>query len=423
MHIHKRGMALTLIGLLGAMLLFASCRETDSPQDTESVTEAETVPAETDYTVTVKRFDGTPISDIIVKLQQDGKDVVFKLTDKTGSANFKLPTADYTVVLDSPTGDQFHYADAHLTAEVPTLELSVYAAVGKPFTMAAPSKVALTGGYVDMDAYDVKEGTTYTPLHATDHTYLVFNPTRSGYYEITCSEGVDFSYHGMPILISDEPRMAPIDGVITIPVEEGSLGDDSISRLVFRLNAAEGSDTTEALFTITYKGALHKTEEELASWTILEADSKALVPYEGDTSGTLTDVNITAADVKVVLGPDGYYHHDSETGPVVFLRISSENPYTQSFAKMCETDRIRAYLYDENGKFIRKEGYSELIMAYAEFANDDGLVPLNDQLIYVLKNAGNYMGWWDYAKGSDIFGDLVVPAEVAWMFACAYYKK
>ena len=89
---------------------------------------------------------------------------------------------------------------------------------------------------------------------------------------------------------------------------------------------------------------------------------------------------------------------------------------------MCETDRIRAHFYDENGKFLRKEGYSQLILDYAEVANDDGLVPLNTQLAYVLQSAGQYMGWWDFENNRDVFGDIVVPVETAWLFACAYYR-
>ncbi len=418
--------AITLAGAtLLTAILFTSCQPSTPPEDTEtdseSITEIEI--AEITYDITLEKADGSSKATLIVKLfAEDGTQVSLKPTDAEGRVSFTLPAANYTVQVESAAGDKFHYTETTLTPEVPAVTLQLCNAVSDPFSLSAPSRNSTE--YVPMQAYEVGEGTYYLSLDQTDHTYVLLNPTRSGYYEITCSDGVDFAYHGMPILIYDNPRISPTDGVIKIPVEEGSIGDPAISRLVLRLNPAEGSDTTEAFLTVKYTGTLQKTPEELAEWTIIEADPKALVPYEGSTEGTLTDIDLTSPSVTesiLVLGDDGYYHYGSVTGPVVFLRISSENKYTQSFAEMCETDRIRAYLYDENGQFLRKEGYSQLVLAYAEVANKDGLVPLNDQLIYVLKNAGSYMGWWNYVTGSDIFGDLVIPAEIAWMFACAYY--
>ncbi len=426
MHMHNRPLAWLAVGLLSTSLLLSACQSTTTPVgDTDAPTDqttavADTAPSEITYSVTVKLYDGTAPANMIVKLLQNGEQIAMAPTNAAGSASFTLAAGSYTVDLQSPDGKTYYFPETTLTAEAPTATLDICTEATAPFKMNAPSKTN-TDGYIPMDTYEVAEGTTHLTLNAADHTYIVFNPTRAGYYEFTCSEGVDFAYHGMPILIYDEPRVPPTDGVITMPAEEGSIGDNSISRLVFRLNASADSGATEALFTVKYTGELVKTPEELAQWIVFAADPNALVKYEGSTEGRLTDVDVTDPTVQVVKGDDGYYHFGTADGPVVFLRIASENKYTQSFKEMCDTDRIRAFFYDENGTFLRKEGYSELILAYAEYANAEGLVPLNDQLIYVLQNAGNYMGWWDFVNNRDIFGDVVVDEKVAWMFACAYY--
>jgi hypothetical protein len=63
---------------------------------------------------------------------------------------------------------------------------------------------------------------------------------------------------------------------------------------------------------------------------------------------------------------------------------------------------------------------------YAKVADKKyGVVPLNEELIYILKNAGE--GGW-YKKGSPdyIFDNATIPADVmpinAWLFACVYFE-
>ncbi len=481
----RRGLILPLIGLLSAAMLFTSCDKTPAHGHDDTTAEESTAAAETTYKVTVQESNGTLVSDVILKVQQNGADVTSKVIGPTGTTSFTLPTGEYTLLLDAPSGATFYFntEEAVLTPEAPELVLTVYYGISNIWNLGAPSKndayacqtcghlyllakgdaesgiepgtafetleatwacpgkcgatkadYQAADGYVPFEAGILPEGTTYVELSEYDHTYLLFKPTRAGVYKITCSEGVDFSYHGMPILVYDEPRISPKDGAITIPVEASSLGDDSISQLVFRLNAAEGSAATDAFFTIERTGDIIKSEEELAPWITIEANSKdvdALAtfkePAENDpwfavTSGKLTDVDLAEPDLTVVLGTDGYYHYGTADGPIVFLRIASDSQYVSSFAKMCETDHLRAYFYDENDKFLRKEGYNNLVNTYAELANSDGVVPMTEQLAYFVQNVGRHMGWWNFEQNSDIFGDEIFDTDIAWLFACAYYK-
>ena len=147
-----------------------------------------------------------------------------------------------------------------------------------------------------------------------------------------------------------------------------------------------------------------------------------LQPYEGVTDGRLTDLDVTNPALTVVKGEDGYYHLNTADGPVVFIRVSSASPYMADFNKICETARVCAYVYNEDGSFNRRESYNEMILEYVTVANEDGVVPLNDQLAYMVKTAGDYMGWWNFSDDLDIFGDKIVDPAVAWLFACAVYQ-
>ncbi len=432
-----RALALAL-ALLGTTALLAACNG-DTPGGTESTDAATEAPttAEVKYRVALNTPDGSPVTDVILKVHKDGSEVTTKVVGPTGAAAFTLPAADYTLSLESPSGTRYYFdGTAALTPAVPELTLTVYPGVADTWRLSGPSKLTLDGSYADHEAGVITEGTTYVELNATDHTYLVFNPTRGGIFEFTASEGIELAYHGMPILIYDEPRMEPDDkGVLTIPVEATSIGSDSVSQLVFRVTATEGSGKTDTLVTVKWTGEIQKSPEEQAPWVTVEADRAAIdalatfkEPAEGDkwlglTAGTLTNLNVEKdASLTVVLADDGYYHLGTADGPMVFVRITSDSPYVEDFVKMCETDRLRAYFYDENGTFLRKEGYNTLFAAYGEVANADGVVPLNEQLAYVIQNTGRHMGWWNYDQNSDIFGDAVIDPSIAWLFACAVYQ-
>ena len=71
---------------------------------------------------------------------------------------------------------------------------------------------------------------------------------------------------------------------------------------------------------------------------------------------------------------------------------------------------------------VNDKSYNEIIQEYLTVANEDGVVPLDDQLIYVIKTAGSFMGWWNFSDNLDIFGDKIVDPAIAWLFACAVYQ-
>lgn len=422
----RRYIALALAGLLGASLLLTACDknvpfdEETPPAATDGETAPDTPPAsEVSYKVTVQKSDGTPAQDLIVKVQKDGTEIAFKLVGPTGFATFKLPEDSYTVLVETPAGDPL-YVDtdaAVLTPDVPEITLTVYEAAVSTQPLDAPSK---HGDYVRQEAALVGEGQTYIPYVSGDYTYVIFTPIRPGMYEFTCEgENAAISYHGAPINVFDHPLLETVDGKVTFDIPAGSIGDspDATARYVFRLEGA-GSGCT---FTATRTGDVPKSPFD-EPWVIPMPTADDLKPYEGVTDGRLTDLDVTDPSLTVVKGEDGYYHLNNADGPVVFIRISSASPYMADFNKICETARVCAYLYNEDGSFDRRESYNEMILEYVNVVNEDGAVPLNDQLAYMVKTAGDYMGWWNFSDGLDIFGDKIVDPAIAWLFACAVYQ-
>lgn len=423
----RRFLALLLAGCIaGSSLLLAACNRNGSENDTvtESDTESHDSTAATiSYKVTVQDADGAPASDIIVKVQKDGTDTAFKIVDSNGSATFELTADAYTVRIESPSGATFYYDTdaAVLTADTPELTVRIYNTAATQKLMA-PTQ---TGDeYIRFDAALVGEGKTYVPFNTGDHTYAIFTPTRAGIYEITyeCAHELELTYHGGTVNVFPTSLLDAVDGVITFSVPASSIGEtlDATAQYVLRLNPSDGTESG-CIISVTRTGDVPKTPAD-EPWTVPTAIADALIPYEGSTEGTLTDLDVTDPSLTVFLGEDGYYHLGTADGPVVFLRLSSENPYMSDFKTICDSARICAYFYDEEGTFLRRESYNELIAEYLTVANADGVVPLNDQLATMVKNAGNHMGWWNFSDGLDIFDGKIVDPAVAWLFACAYYK-
>ena len=423
-----RWAALALAGLMGASLLLSSCEkdvpwdEEPPPADTGSESAPDTAPeSETAYKVTLQNHDGTPAQDIIVKVQKNGEDISFKVVGPTGFATFKLPEDSYTVSIESPSGKALHYdkAAAVLSPDAPEITLTVFEAAVSTQPLNAPSKKG--GDYTRFDAATVGEGLTYVPYNSGDYTYVIFTPTRPGMYEFTyeSEKTVTLTYHGAPINVFESPIMETVEGKVTFDITAGSVGGtpDTTAQYVFRLEG-EGDG---CMFKATRTGDVPKSPYD-EPWVIPTAPSETLKPYEGITDGILTDLDVTNPALTVVKGTDGYYHLNNADGPVVFIRLSSASPYMADFKKVCETARICAYLYHEDGSFDKRVSYNELVDEYLTVVNEDGVVPLNDQLADMVKTAGNYMGWWNFSDDLDIFGDKIVDPAIAWLFPCAVYQ-
>ena len=426
MKVFHKFAALALAILVGALSL-AACNSATPPQETSATTQSGEVgesapPAnQITYKITVQNHDGTPAKDIIVKVQKNGADQAFNLIGPTGAVSFTLAEDDYTVLIESPSGKALHYDTeaAVLSPAAPEITLTIFEAAVSTQPLNAPSQKG--GDYIRFDAPNVGEGKTYIPYNSGDYTYVIFTPTRPGMYEFgyESESAVNLTYHGAPINVFENSLLETVEGKVTFPITAGSVGatPDTTAQFVFRL---EGTGSG-CMFTATRTGDVPKSPYD-EPWTIPMPSADMLKPYEGITDGKLTDLDVTNPALTVVLGDDGYYHLNTADGPVVFIRLSSANPYMADFKTICDTTRICAYLYNEDGSFDRRESFNEMVLEYVNVANEDGVVPMNEQLAYMVKTAGDYMGWWNFSDDLDIFGDKIVDPAVAWLFACAVYQ-
>ena len=371
------------------------------------------------YTVTVVDANGDPVKNIIVTIL--GKD---KVTDKNGVATYQLEPGDYTFTLKAISSDKEYTYD---TAKC------VFTASSRSVTVVFAEKLDQTlntetifAGDKEYQAAIVGEGSVQVNLTMNDMTYFLFSPTRSGIFRFsaTSSKGkVDIGYYGGVHFVQSNNVADMVGDYFEVSVRTSSIG----VTLVIGLKMPNGS-AAQATLKIERVGNVPLDASD-APWIAIEADAKYLKKYNGDVTGkTLKDVNITDKNTKIVYNEkDGYYHFGDENGPVVMIRISTESPYIASFVDICSTSALGVYYYTD-GKFDRKEQYNDMIAAYAEVTDGQGVVPLNDQLIDMVQKVGAYKGWWDetsaqYIFNTDAAGKPIREVEsIAWMFACCYYE-
>ena len=394
---------------------------TKAPETTAKPSGSETsAPAEpVTYTITVIDANGDPVKNVIVTIL--GKD---KVTDKNGVVTYQLEPDNYTFTLKAiSSAKEYTYDAAKCVLTADSRSVTVIFAEKLDQTLNTETIFANDKEY---QAAVVGEGTVQVNLAMNDMTYFLFSPTRSGVFRFsaTSSKGqVDIGYYGGVHFVQSNNVADMIGDYFEISVRTSSIG----VTLVIGLKMPNGS-AAQATLKIERVGNVALDASD-AAWVAVEADAKYLKKYNGDVTGkTLKDVNITDKNTKIVYNEkDGYYHFGDANGPVVMLRISTESPYIASFVDICSTSALGVYYY-KDGKFDRKEQYNDMIAAYAEVADGQGVIPLNDQLIDMLQKVGTYKGWWNetspqYIFNTDAAGKPIKEVEsIAWMFACCYYE-
>ncbi len=422
--------------LLGATLAFSSCDgntgATDTDADTDAATSdgtvaesiAETVAPEITYTVSVKDHAGQPVKDVVVQILKGEEEMKMKVAKADGTASFKLTEDDYTFTLSAPSGSYHYDTDAcKLSPASPDATVTLYAKAEETLSIWAPSPLNEEGK--QQDAYLVGEGATYGQLvGGGEMTYFIFVPTRGGIYEIgfIADGAADIGYYGMPINVFDTKLLETVEGKIEIEIRNDSVNLENpqqTGQFVFGV-LPEAASTTDLIFTVTRVSDPTVRPEDLPWEEYKSTQAKA---YEGQHGTTLKDLDVTDPDLTVVYNEsDGYYHYGTADGPVVFIRISSASPYLDSLATIPEYTRLGVYLYDEDGKFVRKESYHQMLDAYKAVCDENGVCPLTPELEYMVKKYGEKQGWWNFSADIDIFGDKIVPQKTAWLFLCCIYE-
>ena len=386
----------------------------------EEIIEDEPGEIPTEYSVKISLSNGVAAAGINVQFyKQDGTMVAEQKADATGTVKATLLEGTYTVKLSGgllDAGMMYDQAAARVSVANPSIEILLANKCGE-----AKEKIACPIANKNRAAYIVEEGATYVTLKPGERNYFMFTPTQSGTYRISsASAGVQVGYYGGSIHYISIDNMAEAENVD----ESGTTFTTSVKDVgpsfILGLDAATNVEGTVLL--ITRIGA--------AEWSIAD---EPWTTYEGTytpksytlPAGTnLKKVDITAANFKIVLGDDGYYHKDTKNGPLVYLMFKGTD-YV-AFDDILNNFHIAAYLYNKNGSFLRKEEYTELMEKYRDSADSNKSVyPLTKDLEYILKKYGEHQGWWNTKSPGYLFKDadgnkIAVNADIAWMFAVYY---
>ena len=197
-----------------------------------------------------------------------------------------------------------------------------------------------------------------------------------------------------------------------------SLGDGNHQRICTCLGCDYNETSTCYYFRLTVDGVDH-----------------AVCPLCGDFGEEELPVVAVKTD-KAVKGSDGYYHLNSATGPLLYVNLGVDAPYISMGTLVGAIGQygtgFKRIFFNADGTpmtnadgSFKKEDYTDAMIAYALHADQTyGVYPLTEDLMYMLKNGGEYKGW--YTPGNDmyLFADAGIEVDPAltWMFAVCYLK-
>lgn len=384
-----------------------------------------------EYKVTAKDALGKPYtSGVIVKFLQNGSQIAMQVCDATGVATKKLKAGNYDVELSFTDGDDaFHYEKEGLKVTSEKNELDVIVA----YTTSDSTEKQVYYNQKDFNAYSVMEGCTYVELDTEYRSFFMFTPTNAGTYEFSIKDGsnVSIGYYGAPHYIQQYSAAEVKDNKFTVSISASMIGtgDTGTTVIVIGVDSLDGAKN--CVIGIERIG---EPEHTLADepWTIYKKTS-VLSKYTLPTGATINEFDITSVTdaYKLVYSEkDGFYHLNSEDGPLVLVRLAKDPKYVACFKTILDNTGVNKYFYDENGEFVKKESYSECLLEYIECADEkEGLYPLTEDLKYIIQQKGEYAGWFDANSNNYIFknqdGNKVVGVntEISWLFMCCYINN
>ena len=376
---------------------------------------------EIEYKVSVVDGTGAPYtSGVIVRFLKDGEQAAMQPVDASGAAVKTLAAGEYAVELMF-TGDasEYHYDSEGLSvsAAAPALTITL------TYTMNA-EPVALHAQGKEMQAYPVSEGSTFVTLTPGERNYFLYTPTAAGTYAFSSdSEGAAIGSYGAPHFVQELSAAEVTDNTFSLSIRATMIGEGGGAVSVIGIDADENTDS--CVLTIQRTGDPEWSVED-EPWQVYQPTVE-LKPFTLG-SGSLREFDLTASSdtYNLVLGSDGFYHLDSENGPLVLVRLTKDPKYLPCFKNILDRSGVNRYFFDDNGEFLKKETYDQCLLAYIECADEEsGTYPLTEDLKYIIQQRGEYAGWWDL-NGSYLFVDEnQVPvdginADIAWLFMCCY---
>lgn len=374
------------------------------------------------YRVTVVDALGNPYtSGVVVQFMQNGQAAGMQVIDGNGVAEKDLDSGEYTVELNF-TADAagYYYDKTGLTLTAGQKELTVTlarAVTGEPTALVVDNE--------QVDAYDVEAACTYVELTAGKRNYFLFTPTVAGTYEFSLpgSDAV-IGYYGAPHYVQSVTAAEVVDNKFTISVSASMIGTGNAGTSTFVVGIDAGENESCTLAIQRTGEPKHTLEDE--PWTVYQT-SVTLAEYKLPAGAQIQEFDLIAADYTLVLGDDHFYHLNTADGPLVLMRLGQKSQYLDDFKTILEHSGVTKYFFDENGDFVRKESYSECLLEYIEYMDEDnGVYPLTEDLKYIVQQRGEYSGWFDPDDSLYLFKDAAgnnisgINPDNAWLFMCCY---
>lgn len=389
-----------------------------------------------EYSVTVYNANGDGLSGIEVVFAKAGTEVAKVKTDNSGKAAAKLESGDYDFAIEGMDSYYLSSDVSSLTALNVAAKVTLVPYASSPeYVYPAQAEVAPSGGAPGILAgvYSMNTGSLRIPVEKDKMRYVFFRPTEGGIYRFYVdSDKVEVGYYGGSFFVSNSNTGTMLDdGSMELTVLQSSIGNTMV--LGYRSTSAA---VTECTITIKKHADIGLTLEEL-EWTPYKPDAKfeKIETPEGYLVSmdlqVFSPLDPAYAEIQVFFNEkDGYYHLESADGPILYVRIGSKSSYLDSLTAIVGTSNLGRYIYDENGEFVMKERYNEIIFAYAEAADDKyNVYPLDEDLCYILKGLAD-IGWYDRSspnyifkmyQGEEVISMIVMPYN-GWLFPCVYFK-
>ena len=388
------------------------------------------------YKVQVVDAFGAPFtSGVIVRFMQNGQQVSMQVVNEEGIAAKELEKGEYTVELQFTDDNASYYydqTDLKVTSPDEVLQITLYNAIageGQMLTGYSPA----ADGTRDHTAYQVEAGGTYVSLVPGDRSYFLFTPRQAGLYEFSVKDcDATIGYYGAPHFVQQESATEIVDNKFTMSIREGMIGTGNTGTTVLVLGL-DAVASTDGILSIQRLGDPEWTVED-EPWHVYQA-THTLAPYTLPAGATFGEFDLKAASdaYNLVLDAQGFYHLDSADGPLVLVRLgeaSGGSRYLDSFQTILDHSGVTKYFYDENGEFVKKESYSECLLEYIGYMDEDsGMYPLTEDLKYIIQMRGDHYGWYDSTSPGYIFYDenhnqvMGLNHDISWLFMCCYINQ
>lgn len=372
------------------------------------------------YVVKVVDAAGIPVQDVLITFWANGESVGMAPVDDNGVAALTLPAGDYTVTLTSATGAVLGHdaAQAVLSPDKTETTIAVATEVGGDNFLADwwGNYYVLTNGSYQVDL-------TNTINYSEDYEcwWYVFAPKVSGVYTLKISGNSVLGHYGSTAFPFGPSMSTETDGYFQITVKEGEFANDHQPSVVLGVKAEAG--VQNAIVTIT------RTDDAPLEVPVITYEPTCEMNAFKENTGAVTYMDVEKAN-QIEKGSDGYYYYN---GKKLYVNLSLEAPFV-TFSNMLGLQYVGGQWADastgtglkghqvENGEITAIIDFTQCMRDYITLSNPNtGLYPLNDDLVYMLQNAGEFQGWWNIDHPNYLFATKPnLNTESAWLFAVCY---